>query len=228
MIQPGPAATRWPVRLRDMTDTPDTIIPDTKDWTWVLRRPCPECGFDTSAFSRDEVATLLRDNAAQWEPVLRRPDVRQRPEPAVWSPLEYACHVRDVFTLYDHRLGLMLTQDDPLYPNWDQDETAVAGRYGEQDPEQVLAELRAAAGALAAHFDLVAGRAVGAAGPAQRRRGLHGRDVRPVLHPRPGAPPARRHRLTPPVRRFGWRIDRDAGSSADRWRRCRRRGTKNI
>jgi hypothetical protein len=24
-----------------------TIVPDTKDWTWVLRRPCPECGFDT-------------------------------------------------------------------------------------------------------------------------------------------------------------------------------------
>ena len=138
-----------------MTDTPDTIIPDTKDWTWVLRRPCPECGLDTSGLSRDEIATRLRDNAAQWEPVLRRPDVRQRPEPGVWSALEYACHVRDVFTLYDHRLGLMLTQDDPLYPNWDQDETAVAGRYGEQDPEQVLAELRTAAGSLADHFDLV-------------------------------------------------------------------------
>ena len=22
------------------------ITPDTKDWTWVLERPCPECGFD--------------------------------------------------------------------------------------------------------------------------------------------------------------------------------------
>ena len=26
--------------------TPDTAMtPDTKDWTWVLQRPCPECGF---------------------------------------------------------------------------------------------------------------------------------------------------------------------------------------
>jgi hypothetical protein len=24
-----------------------TIVPDTKDWTWVLDRPCPECGLDT-------------------------------------------------------------------------------------------------------------------------------------------------------------------------------------
>lgn len=22
------------------------IEPDTKDWTWVLDRPCPECGFE--------------------------------------------------------------------------------------------------------------------------------------------------------------------------------------
>ena len=138
-----------------MTMTPDPIIPDTKDWTWVLHRPCPECGFDTRTLAREEIATRLRDNAARWEPVLRRPDVRQRPAPGVWSPLEYACHMRDVFTLYDYRLGLMLNQDDPLYPNWDQDETAVAGRYGEQDPEQVLAELRATAAALADHFDLV-------------------------------------------------------------------------
>ena len=26
-----------------------TIIPDTKDWTWVLQRSCPECGFDTQS-----------------------------------------------------------------------------------------------------------------------------------------------------------------------------------
>ncbi|PVY29285.1 hypothetical protein C7458_10631 [Williamsia muralis] len=24
------------------------IVPDTKNWTWVLERPCPDCGFDPS------------------------------------------------------------------------------------------------------------------------------------------------------------------------------------
>ncbi|HJV98781.1 MAG TPA: DinB family protein, partial [Arthrobacter sp.] len=24
------------------------IVPDVKDWTWVLSRPCPECSFDAS------------------------------------------------------------------------------------------------------------------------------------------------------------------------------------
>ena len=28
--------------------TAGPITPDTKDWTWVLDRPCPECGYDAS------------------------------------------------------------------------------------------------------------------------------------------------------------------------------------
>ena len=31
-------------------------------------------------------------------------ELRRRPDPATWSTLEYACHVRDVFRLYDERL----------------------------------------------------------------------------------------------------------------------------
>jgi hypothetical protein len=60
-----------------------------------------------------------------------------------------------VCTLYEHRLDLMLTKDGPNYPNWDQDETAVQSRYGEQDPWQVSKELLAAAESLADAFDRV-------------------------------------------------------------------------
>ena len=45
----------------------------------------------------------------------------ERPDENTWSVLEYACHVRDVFTLFDHRLGLMLTEDDARFEDWDQD-----------------------------------------------------------------------------------------------------------
>ena len=69
--------------------------------------------------------------------MLARPDAARRPEPSTWSPLEYACHVRDVCRLFEQRLRLMLTQDAPTFDNWDQDETAVADRYGEQDPATV-------------------------------------------------------------------------------------------
>ena len=115
----------------------DAIVPDVKDWTWVLLRPCPECGLDTRDVDPRAVGGMLRDNAASWREVMSASpaeSLRQRPDPATWSTLEYACHVRDVFRLYDERLRLMLTQDGPHYPNWDQDATAVEARYGEQEP----------------------------------------------------------------------------------------------
>src|SRR3954451_14036000 len=92
------------------------IMPDSKDWTWVLRRACPECDFDAQGFSREQIGAMVRDNARQWQAVLTRTDGRVRPDESTWSPLEYACHVRDVFRLYDARLRLMLTEDDPLTP----------------------------------------------------------------------------------------------------------------
>ncbi|MFL6123786.1 DinB family protein [Actinophytocola sp.] len=133
------------------------IVPDTKDWTWVLDRPCPECGLATSTIDRDDIPGLLRANAAAWREVLARPDARARPNPTTWSPLEYAAYVRDVCRVYTERLHLMLTQDAPHYPNWDQDATAVEDRYAEQDPVTVARELSAAAEHLATRFTEVTG-----------------------------------------------------------------------
>ncbi|WP_331087856.1 DinB family protein [Actinophytocola sp.] len=132
----------------------DSLTPDTKDWTWVLDRPCPECGFDARNLAREDVAGMLRRNAAAWPAVLGT-DATRRPRPDKWSPLEYACHVRDVCRVYAERLHLMRTQDDPHYPNWDQDATAVRDRYADQDPPAVAEELLAAAAALADAFDQV-------------------------------------------------------------------------
>jgi hypothetical protein len=135
-----------------------TIIPDTKDWTWVLRRPCPECGFDAQSFPREAVPEMIIMNAAAWPEVLTGPsDRRTRPAPGTWSALEYGCHVRDVFRRFGERLDLMLTDDDPLFPNWDQDETAVADRYAEQHPAKVAAELDEAAQLIANRFQGVTG-----------------------------------------------------------------------
>ena len=130
-----------------------TIAPDTKDWTWVLLRPCPDCGLDTRDVAAGAVAGMIRANAAAWPELLTQADVRQRPSPEKWSPLEYGCHVRDALRLYDERLQLMLTQEGPEFPNWDQDVTAVAERYGEQDPATVAAEIPVAAETLATRFD---------------------------------------------------------------------------
>jgi hypothetical protein len=131
------------------------ITPDTKNWTWVLEKPCPECGFDASTFEARDVAALIRANASDWPAALDRADVTTRPDDSTWSPLEYAAHTRDVHRIYLYRLGLMLAEDDPLFANWDQDATAVEEKYNEQDPAVVRAELRQAAEDLAAAFDAV-------------------------------------------------------------------------
>ena len=131
------------------------ITPDTKDWTWVLRRPCPTCGFDSSSFDHTDVAAMIRANAAAWPAVLQRADVAARPNPNTWSALEYAAHARDVLRLTRVRLAMMLETDDPTYPNWDQDQTAIRERYDQQEPAVVSSELQAAARSLADVLDAV-------------------------------------------------------------------------
>ena len=117
------------------------IVPDTKNWTWVLERPCPECGYDASGVSVRSIPELIRDNVRAWPEVLARPDVRERPDESTWSSLEYGAHVRDVFRVFHRRLDLMLSEDAPHFENWDQDATAIAERYGDQDPRAVSVQL---------------------------------------------------------------------------------------
>lgn len=124
---------------------PQAPEPDDKDWTWVLDRPCPECGYDAGGVQVTDLPRLVGEAAAPWAEVLARPDVRVRPAPAVWSPLEYACHVRDVLLIFAERAVLIRTSDDPQFANWDQDATALAERYWEADPAEVADQLATAA-----------------------------------------------------------------------------------
>ena len=123
--------------------------PDTKDWTWTLSRRCEECGLAAGEVAIADAPERLFVAAEEWVVILREnPAVTARPEPAVWSPLEYGAHVRDVLQLFDARIALMLIENEPTFANWDQDETAIEERYAEQDPEVVADELEAAALAL--------------------------------------------------------------------------------
>ena len=134
---------------------PATPEPDGKHWTWTLERPCPQCGFEAASIETVAIPALVRDAASRWPEVLARPDATQRPAPTTWSPLEYACHVRDVHRLFRQRLELMLLEDDPTFANWDQDETALAERYWEQDPAVVTTEVTASGQDLANAYSRV-------------------------------------------------------------------------
>jgi hypothetical protein len=132
------------------------IEPDTKDWTWVVDRPCEACGFDPGEVTADRLVDLLHENTRGWYDVLADADFAVRPAPHVWSRLEYACHVRDVHQLFAQRVQLMLDEDDPQFDNWDQDATAVEEDYGLQDPGAVGTELVERAAEAAAVYASVA------------------------------------------------------------------------
>lgn len=136
---------------------PDTVPPDTKDWTWTLEQPCPECGFEAAAVTAPQVAEQVLALTAPWRSVLEHEDVRDRPRPDVWSPLEYACHVRDVCRVFEGRVRQMLAEDGARFANWDQDRAALDGRYREQDPSVVAEQLVEAAVAACRAFEEVEG-----------------------------------------------------------------------
>ena len=60
-----------------------------------------------------------------------------------------------MFRVFAGRTTLMLEQDDPLFENWDQDETAVADHYDTQDPADVAPQMVEAGERVADVFDAV-------------------------------------------------------------------------
>lgn len=126
--------------------------PDTRDWSFVMTQACPECGF-TPGQPLASYASRLRDAAARWDAVLARPGLTVRPEPDVWSPLEYACHVRDVIVVFDGRLGAMLSSDNPTFEGWDGERAAVDDDYNSQDPRSVSDAIAGATREAAGRFD---------------------------------------------------------------------------
>ena len=64
-----------------------------------------------------------------------------RPDPATWSVVEYACHLRDVFATFTIRLHRTSTEDDPALEPMFADLRAVRFRYNDADLDVVLGEL---------------------------------------------------------------------------------------
>ena len=60
--------------------------------------------------------------------------VRRRPAPEVWSPLEYACHVRDVLRVQTERVAAGAAGGRSVFVPMGRDERVVDDRYNEQDP----------------------------------------------------------------------------------------------
>lgn len=114
---------------------------------------CAHCGFVYAEVTAEALPARLtafgpRVRASLW-PAMRPADwparLRQRPEADVWSALEYACHLRDVFLAQRERVYLTLVEDRPVMVPMYRDQRVTLACYNAQDPEQVLDQLAMAA-----------------------------------------------------------------------------------
>jgi DinB family protein len=135
-----------------VTQDPD-ITPDDRDWTYVIREGCRECGFVPQ--DPETTGDRLRAAIPVYREALAGEAATRRPEPTVWSAAEYGCHVRDASRIFRERLELMLSVDDPVFANWDQDATAIEEGYARLRPDVVAAELAREVSETAAAFDAV-------------------------------------------------------------------------
>ena len=135
------------------TTTPEPTVPDTKDWTWVLERPCPACGFDPATLVPDSIPRIVVEAAARFALALERPDAGIRSSPRVWSIVEYGQHVADVLEVMTGRLRLILDSGGAgaSFDDWDQDAAAVEHEYWKANTHvtAILIKERAAAAAQA-------------------------------------------------------------------------------
>src|SRR5829696_2186399 len=105
---------------------------------------CAECGWEYGSLD-------LREHAARFVDAFDGSG--ERPAPEVWSPLEYACHVRDVLRIQLGRVARGLVEETPSFDPMGRDERPGIYRYDAQLPDVVAREILDGAEALALVLD---------------------------------------------------------------------------
>ncbi len=129
-----------------------------------LSNDCEACGFVDEAVGMADAVAALRGFGRRYRAPLTRflPGedgevvLRERPQTGVWSALEYAAHVGEVFRNYDEWVRRSLVEDNPVIDAPTPDEAAEEGRFNEADPVAVADDIAARAEALAVTFEGVA------------------------------------------------------------------------
>jgi hypothetical protein len=134
----------------------------------VEHERCEACGFDGGRYNDVSVLGELRALGPRWRLLLGSAGslLRVRPDAAVWSPLEYAAHSRDITALHVFGVEQALTLEEPAFPAIAAEDLIelAAASYSDADPGAVV-------DALEGHADRLAQLAEDA-GPVAWSRGL--------------------------------------------------------
>jgi len=128
---------------------------------WRAMR-CAECGFDWEGTQAVDLVDELRVLPDRYRMPLTRflPGedaalLRSRPEPAVWSALEYAAHTADALDFYAGRIARVLDEDRPELTAFDFDAACAQRRYNERSADEVLDGLAGSAARLADLLEVI-------------------------------------------------------------------------
>jgi len=105
---------------------------------------CESCGLRYGDLTPSAALGLIRSHPAQYRRRLQHLPVdvlRRRPASAVWSALEYTCHVRNVYDVYETRVRRTLTEHEPTLEPMRNDERAAQRAYHQQPLAAVLLDL---------------------------------------------------------------------------------------
>lgn len=118
---------------------------------------CDQCGFVYGSVGAADIPDAMRALSSRYRDVLLQSDVaglvRMRPAPDVWSAIEYAGHVRDVWLVQRDRAVLALVEDTPSYPRMFRDERTDLLGYQGEDVAEVAGEVVMAANLMAKLFE---------------------------------------------------------------------------
>ena len=108
---------------------------------------CSQCGFEYDLADARSAAPAIVAGVARLATILRHSssDLRSRPRPEVWSPLEYGCHVRDVLLVQRERVLWARRVDLPTFEPMGRDERVEHDGYRQQDPDAVARQMTDAA-----------------------------------------------------------------------------------
>ncbi|MFJ4776265.1 DinB family protein [Streptomyces sp. NPDC088762] len=108
---------------------------------------CAECGFAYDLALAPRVSALVEGHARAYADLLgaEAPGLRRRSAPQVWSPLEYACHMRDVLLVQRERVLAARRRDVPVAESMGRDERVEHDGYSQQKPADVARQLQDAA-----------------------------------------------------------------------------------
>ena len=104
---------------------------------------CDECGFAYDLDGATSAGAAVADGAATIAGLMDGDgfDLRRRRHPQVWSPLEYACHVRDVLLVQRERVLAARRRRRPSFEPMGRDERVEHDGYAAQDPHDVARQV---------------------------------------------------------------------------------------